>query len=310
MVVCGEMNKRWRWPSRGLFRKANSRLNFVPGYQGSVSGTSIPDQEVYMKTGVFQSDVSMSLLLRRGFTVPEILAVVAIITIILSILLPSLGQSRDVTFSAICRSQLHQHMVAAKTYSIDNSRMLPLMRGNQKIKGVTKTYNYSDRLVLFNYLEAYEIFYCPAQDVNKYYKRSAPSVSPFFDGGIRLDYGINHYGRGDGRTDLYFDTLGQHYDNTNSPWASGTLRSNDVANQDAICYSDADGDSSPWDIGGAKRGQKVWPMQVSFEVHAYKRHLNGYNAVSLDTSAKWRPADKPSYQDWYLKRGASNPHRP
>lgn len=241
---------------------------------------------------------------------PEILAVVAIIMIILSILLPSLGQSKEVARSAICRSQLHHHMMAAKGYSIDNSRMLPLMRGNQKIKNVTKTYNYSDRLVLLNYLDAYEIFYCPSQDVKKYYKRSDASVSPFFDGGIRLDYGINHYGRGDGRTDLYYDTIGQHYDNTTSPWGSGTLRADWVANQEAICYADADGDSSPWDIGGAKRGQKVWPVQVSFEIHAYKRHLNGYNAASLDASAHWRPATKPSYEAWYLKRSRANPHRP
>lgn len=247
---------------------------------------------------------------RRAFTVPEILAVVAIVLIVISLLMPSFGQSRDVARSAVCRSQLHQHMVAAKSYSVDQKRMLPPMRQSDKIKGVTKTYSFSDRLVLLNYLAAYDIFYCPAQDVKKLYKRSDPTIKPFFDGGIRLDYGVNHYGRGDGRTDLYFDTLGQHYDNTTSPWGSGTLRADAVASQSAVCYSDADADSSPWDIGGAKRGTKTWPLEVSFEIHAYKRHMNGYNAVGLDASAQWRSAAIPGYEAWYLLRGKRNPHRP
>jgi hypothetical protein len=188
--------------------------------------------------------------------------------------------------------------------------MMPLMRASQKIKNVTKTYSYSDRLVLFGYLPVYEVFYCPSQVVSALYNRSNPSQKGFFDGGIRLDYGINHYGRGDSKTDLYYDTLGQHFDNTASPWASGTLRGEDVANQSTVLYSDADADSSPWDIGGAKRGQKVWPLEVSFEIHAYKRHMHGYNAVSLDGSAKWRPADEPSYADWYIQRRRANPNRP
>ena len=247
---------------------------------------------------------------RAAFSVPELLAVIAIIIIIISLLLPNLNSSKEVARRSICLSQLHQHMVAAKSYSIDNTKMIPRMRGNQKINGVTKNYSYSDRLVLGGYLTAYEIFYCPSQDVNEYFKRNDPSVKGYIHGGIRLDYGVNHYGRGDGRRDLYFDTIGHHYDNQSSPWASGTLRTDFIANQDAVCYSDADGDSSPWDIGGAKRGTKTWPLHVSFEVHAYKRHLNGYNSVGVDTSATWRPANVPSYEAWYLRRGRANPFRP
>ncbi len=59
-----------------------------------------------------------------AFTVPEILAVVAIILIIISLLMPSLGQSREAARSAVCQSQLHQHMVAARTYCADQQRML------------------------------------------------------------------------------------------------------------------------------------------------------------------------------------------
>ncbi|MEX2212807.1 MAG: hypothetical protein WD768_01680 [Phycisphaeraceae bacterium] len=241
---------------------------------------------------------------------PELLAVIAIVLILISLLLPNLNSSREVARRAICLSQLHQHMLGGKAYSNDHSKLLPAMRESQKINGVTKQYTYADRLVLFNYISAYDVFYCPSQDINEYFNHSDPSQTPFFHGGVRLDYGVNHYGRPNSQTQNFFDTIGQHYDKPASPYASGTLRSDFVANQDAVCYSDGDADSSPWDIGGVSRGKKEWPLRHSFDYHAYKRHLGGYNAVGLDTSAVWRKGDVPSYEAWYLKRGRQNPYRP
>ncbi|MEX2216165.1 MAG: hypothetical protein WD768_18785 [Phycisphaeraceae bacterium] len=245
------------------------------------------------------------------------LAVIAIILILISLLLPNLNSSREVARRAICLSQLHQHMVAARGYVNDRSKMLPDMTGAETINGVNKIYRYADRLVLFNYISAYDVFFCPSQDPDKLAKLSGgvevvPRIAPFYDGGTRLDYGINHYGRGDNKTDLYFDSLGDHYDNPNSPWASATLRPDFVGNQDAVCYSDADSNASPWDIGGNARGSKVWPLHASFETHAYKRHLGGYNAVGLDTSAQWRSSVNAvnPWEPWYIKRGRQNPNRP
>ena len=252
----------------------------------------------------------------RAFTVPELLAVIAIVLILIALLMPNLNSSREVARRAICMSQMHQHMVAAKTYSNDFNRFLPDMIGSHAIKGVTKNYNCSDRLVLLNYVPVRELFYCPSQDPSLLAKMSgttevSPRVAPFFDGTGRLDYGVNHYGRGDGKTDLYYDSLGDHAESPISNWAGSTLRADFVQNQDVVCYSDADANVSPWDIGANTRGQKVWPLRWSFENHAYKRHLGGYNTVGLDTSSVWHhPQETNPWEKWYIKRGRANPYRP
>ncbi|MEX2213663.1 MAG: hypothetical protein WD768_06025 [Phycisphaeraceae bacterium] len=44
---------------------------------------------------------------RFGFSVPELLAVIAIVLILISLLLPTLSRSRDVARTAICASRLH-----------------------------------------------------------------------------------------------------------------------------------------------------------------------------------------------------------
>ncbi len=49
---------------------------------------------------------------RRAFTVPELLAVIALIVIIISILLPSVGKGREHGHAAVCKSNLHQLRIA------------------------------------------------------------------------------------------------------------------------------------------------------------------------------------------------------
>ncbi|MEX2214812.1 MAG: prepilin-type N-terminal cleavage/methylation domain-containing protein [Phycisphaeraceae bacterium] len=51
---------------------------------------------------------------QRAFTVPEMLAVIAIILILLSLLLPSMGKSREAAISAKCQSNQHQIHIAMK----------------------------------------------------------------------------------------------------------------------------------------------------------------------------------------------------
>lgn len=55
-----------------------------------------------------------------GFTVPEVLAVVAIIAIILSILMPSFAAARFEATKGRCGAQMRQISVATRAYSVDN----------------------------------------------------------------------------------------------------------------------------------------------------------------------------------------------
>jgi prepilin-type N-terminal cleavage/methylation domain-containing protein/prepilin-type processing-associated H-X9-DG protein len=63
---------------------------------------------------------------RGGFTVPEVLAVVAIIVIILSILMPNLTRARARARAVICSSNEHQLGVAVRGYAVDNRQYFPV----------------------------------------------------------------------------------------------------------------------------------------------------------------------------------------
>lgn len=60
-----------------------------------------------------------------GFTVPEILAVVAVITIIISILLPAMGKGREVARDAICKSNQRQVGLGFINFAAENKQRMP-----------------------------------------------------------------------------------------------------------------------------------------------------------------------------------------
>jgi prepilin-type N-terminal cleavage/methylation domain-containing protein/prepilin-type processing-associated H-X9-DG protein len=62
---------------------------------------------------------------RRGFTLIEILVVVAIIALLISILLPSLGAARSRARSVVCCSHLHLLGQAMFFYANDNQNKIP-----------------------------------------------------------------------------------------------------------------------------------------------------------------------------------------
>lgn len=63
--------------------------------------------------------------LHRGFTLIEILVVVAIIALLISILLPSLRAAREQARRTVCAANLNQQHVGLRSYSIDYKGYLP-----------------------------------------------------------------------------------------------------------------------------------------------------------------------------------------
>ena len=63
--------------------------------------------------------------LLNGFTLIEILVVVAIIALLLAILLPTLSRARELGRRSVCLSNLHEHAKAFTAYSGANRSLLP-----------------------------------------------------------------------------------------------------------------------------------------------------------------------------------------
>lgn len=62
---------------------------------------------------------------RSGFTLIEVLVVVAIIALLVSILIPALARARDQAHRAACGSNLHQIGLALMNYAHDHKEVLP-----------------------------------------------------------------------------------------------------------------------------------------------------------------------------------------
>ncbi len=63
---------------------------------------------------------------RTGFTLIEVLVVVAIIALLVAILIPSLSRARELSRASVCLSNQHQIGIALRTYAAENRAYLPL----------------------------------------------------------------------------------------------------------------------------------------------------------------------------------------
>ncbi len=62
---------------------------------------------------------------RCGFTLIEVLVVIAIIAVLIGALLPALGHGRQLATQAVCLSNLRQISVAMSSYALENDGSLP-----------------------------------------------------------------------------------------------------------------------------------------------------------------------------------------
>jgi prepilin-type N-terminal cleavage/methylation domain-containing protein len=117
---------------------------------------------------------------RPGFTLIEVLVVVAIIALLISILLPSLKQAREQSKVTVCASQLHQVGVAIHTYASDVKGWIPpyyllgATKGGEPVTSFGNGVNSGGPGLLLRqpvgwgmaaYLNNTDPFYCPSDTV-------------------------------------------------------------------------------------------------------------------------------------------------
>jgi prepilin-type N-terminal cleavage/methylation domain-containing protein len=136
--------------------------------------------------------------MRKGFTVPEVLAVVAIMTIILSILLPALNKMRVPAYQAMCATNNRQLVQAAYNYGVDNSQWLPFTNWGSQEGGWGKAgwlYHPSSRSQpddhhegqLWPYLKD-EVYRCP-QDKPPFIANSTHMITSYLYNGSFSGFG-------------------------------------------------------------------------------------------------------------------------
>jgi prepilin-type N-terminal cleavage/methylation domain-containing protein/prepilin-type processing-associated H-X9-DG protein len=126
---------------------------------------------------------------RRGFSVPEMLAVIAIIVIILSLLMPTLRTAREHARGAICASNLHQLGIAVRVYANDHTQYFPV--GVDGSNG-----DWLWMAFLRKPAGGMDVFNCPSAPAYTHWKKTAHPGSPAHPAGWEKDERRLGSGRG------------------------------------------------------------------------------------------------------------------
>ena len=99
---------------------------------------------------------------RRAFTLVELLVVIAVIGILASLLLPSLGGAKAKAKSIQCLNQLRQLGIATLSYAGENEGKIPIQFPAEPQK------TWGSELSTNQHLQALDLFVCPSYPPNKF----------------------------------------------------------------------------------------------------------------------------------------------
>ena len=243
---------------------------------------------------------------RSAFTLIELLVVVAIIALLISILLPSLSQSRERAKAIVCASNLQHIGLAMRIYLDENEGYYP---GEHSMKnddggGERSLVVWAPRIRKYAAMEE-ELFWCPAEDDRAYWKILFGIPHAQFerwmmgygyqwnerplraaDDGDLFCYGYNSWGVAE-----FCQTargkplgLGAHVDDLRDRWA-WSIRDSDIERPSCmIAISDGQADGN-WDsaLDPENWQEHEWPS---------KRHFGGAEVLFCDGHVIWEEQRK------------------
>jgi prepilin-type N-terminal cleavage/methylation domain-containing protein/prepilin-type processing-associated H-X9-DG protein len=233
---------------------------------------------------------------KRGFTLIEILVVIAIICLLAAILFPVFARARENARRASCQSNLKQIGLSLSMYTSDyDERLVP-----QSIWTPTDTVSNRDwTYCIMPYVKNEQIFMCPSQ-------RAGSTVRA---GAAKTNYGYNRSPQpalANVQSTQGSDAnlaIGGTYNSS-----GGLTNGNAGARPTILTVSSipdssgtiAAGDAVTWPSGGAAMGMPYWGNGGSFvqwkatnlelgsgTYYADTRHFEGANFLFLDGHVKW-----------------------
>lgn len=115
--------------------------------------------------------------LRKGFTLVELLVVIAVIALLAALVLPALVRAKEAGRGAVCKNNLRQIGLASTTYSLDNKGRLPYFLDWLYVRSGDLT---TGRL--YPYLKNKPVYLCPTDKLALASNQRLPSppTSPIF----------------------------------------------------------------------------------------------------------------------------------
>jgi prepilin-type processing-associated H-X9-DG protein/prepilin-type N-terminal cleavage/methylation domain-containing protein len=107
---------------------------------------------------------------KKKFTLLELLVVVAIIGILVSLLMPSLGKAREKAKRAVCKSNLKQMYTLAALFAKDNRHKIIAYYGRKNVKQSNYFISKGSKYYNFGYLynlypqELMGVMHCPSEE--------------------------------------------------------------------------------------------------------------------------------------------------
>ncbi|MBI1372991.1 MAG: prepilin-type N-terminal cleavage/methylation domain-containing protein [Phycisphaera sp.] len=239
----------------------------------------------------------------RGFSLIEMLVVVAIIVVLVTILLPVLSQAEEQGRMTVCLARLRQIHIASKQYANENRHLLPRITFTS-VGGSSTDQSYSDAIIPYlvpgagdtdgdglvdgKWYENINHFRCPSV-------KADIKNAQAYNGQI-LDFGINNYGRLDDSK----ASQAKYYPSMSARQVT------DIRTPRVIYYAESNYKSAarPETLGGTTRanGKLEWPLRSTFDEGAYIRHNWGYNAARLDGSCEWFDGRTPNHTEWWIEQ--------